>query len=35
LEGGRNGSQWATAATASGPQPPDWRRVDAGVVSGL
>jgi hypothetical protein len=35
LESGRNGSQRATAATASGPQPPDWRRVDAGVAIGL
>jgi hypothetical protein len=35
LESGRNGSQRATAATASGPPPPDWRRVDAGVAIGL
>jgi hypothetical protein len=35
LESGRKGSRRATAATASGPLPPDWRRGDAGAAIGL
>ncbi len=34
LESGRKGSR-TTAATASGPQPPDRRRVDAGAAIGV
>jgi len=35
LEGDRKGSQRATADTASGPQPPDRRQLDAGSAIGV
>ena len=34
LESGQKGSQRATPTTASGPEPADWRRVDAGAAIG-